>query len=569
MSDPMNDTSTRPLRRRTVAALVAALALLLSWAPGATARHAPEPAPARPPGTTVVRVDSGWLRGHADGDHVAYSGVPYAAPPVGERRWRPPAPPRDWAGTRDATAPSPLCPQGRSNDLRGQEDCLVLDVTAPAHARRGDRLPVLVWLHGGGLDSGGAVRFDGARLATEGGLVVVTVNYRLGALGFLSTSELGPHRGNYGLMDQAAALRWVQRNAAAFGGDPGSITLAGQSGGARSVCAQLAAPTSRTLFDRAIVQSGACANPVPDRARAQAFGDRAVEHLGCTDADDVAACLRRSDLPSLVGTLDGVGYGLTEHSGDRPWNPVAGTPFLPQQPIDAIRRGAAARVPLLIGATRDEMRGFVHRAQPALTAEGYRSLLAETFGADTPAVLDAYPLTDHDSPTLALAAVLGDRGAQIGACPVLRTARAAAPHQPVHVYEFAEDAGPDPDDGFPRGAYHGLELPYLWTLVGDDQYPPLGPAQRRLSATMIDYWAAFARTGDVNGPGRPHWARFGPGQTVVGLSTQGIRPTPFAADHRCDLWTDVHRPGPTWTDIGRPGDPPRRPSGADVARGLD
>jgi len=505
-----------------------------------------------------VRVDSGWLRGHADTDHVTYSGVPYAAPPVGERRWRPPAPPRDWAGVRDATAPSPLCPQGQPDDLLGQEDCLTLDVTVPAHARRGERLPVLVWLHGGGLDSGGAARFDGARLATEGDLVVVTANYRLGALGFLSTSALGPHRGNYGLMDQAAALRWVQRNAEAFGGDPRNVTLAGQSGGARSVCAQLAAPTSRTLFDRAIVQSGACANPVPDRARAQAFGDRAVTALGCADTGGdpggVAACLRRTTLTALVGTLSGVGYGLTERSGDRPWNPVAGTPFLPRQPLDALRRGTAARVPLLVGGTRDEMRGFVHGRAPDLTAEGYRDHLTDAFGTDAGAVLRAYPLRDHDSPTLALAAVLGDWGAQIGACPVLRTAQAAAPHQPVHVYEFAEDAGPDPDDGFPRGAYHGLELPYLWTLVGDHQHPPLGPAQRRLSATMIDYWAAFARTGDVNGPGRPYWPRFGRAETVVALSTTGIGATPFAADHRCDLWAGIDRP---------------RPSRGTVPRGLD
>ncbi|MFE5309079.1 carboxylesterase/lipase family protein [Isoptericola sp. NPDC056605] len=532
-----------------VATLVAVLALLAAAAPGAGARPATEPAPdpaaaaARSDGGAVVRVDSGWLRGHADTGHVTYSGVPYAAPPVGERRWRPPAPPRDWAGIRDATAPSPLCPQGEPENVLGQEDCLTLDVVAPAHARRGDRLPVLVWLHGGGLDSGGAARFDGARLATRGGLVVVTANYRLGALGFLSTPALGPHRGNYGLMDQAAALRWVQHNAASFGGDPRNVTLAGQSGGARSVCAQLAAPTSRMLFDRAIVQSGACANPVPDRAQGQAFGDRAVEHLGCADAGDgpagVATCLRRAGLPDLVGTHSGVGFGLTERSGDRPWNPVAGTPFLPRQPIDALRRGSAARVPLLVGGTRDEMRSFVRWQAPGVTAEGYRTTLTEAFGSDAGTVLDAYPLSDHDSPALALAAVLGDWGAQIGACPVLRTAQAAAPHQPVHVYEFAEDAGPDPDDGFPQGAYHGLELGYLWTLVGGHQPPPLDPAQERLSATMIDYWAAFARTGDVNGPGRPHWPRFGPGQTVVELSTRGIGATPFAADHRCDLWADV------------------------------
>lgn len=501
----------------------------------------PPPAPAAfPPGPEpgVVRIDSGLLRGSVAADHVTYSAIPYAAPPVGERRWRPPARPRPWHGVRDATAPSPICPQRGGPAVAGQEDCLYLDVTVPAGTERGDRLPVLVWLHGGGLVSGGAREYDGARLATTGDVVVVTLNYRLGALGFLSAPSLGAVGGNYGLMDQAEALRWVRRNAARFGGDPGNVTLAGQSGGARSVCAQLASPDARGLFHRAIVQSGACDNAVPTVAEAHAFGDRATTEVGCAGAADVAACLRAVAPERLVGVLPGIADDLGSRVADQPWNPVAGTPLLPRQPADALRDGSAARVPLMVGATRDEMRAFV--VGETVTAEDYRTQLTGMFGADAATVLAEYPLDDGDDPAVALATVLTDWGGRIGACPVLRTAEAAV-HQPVYAYEFAEDSGVV-DEGFPMGAFHGLDLSYLWDLdMVWDPYPPLNADQQRLSATMIDYWTAFARAGDPNGPGRPHWPEFGASGTVLGLSAADVAPTPFAAGHHCDLWSALPR----------------------------
>ena len=245
---------------RTLIALAAAAASMLAVS---TVAPAPAAADPRPPEPGVVRIDSGWLRGSVADDHVTYTGIPYAAPPVGERRWQPPARPRPWHGIRDATTPSPFCPQGNSfTGIVGQEDCLYLDVTVPTNVERGERLPVLVWLYGGGFGSGGAREVDGARFATAGDVIVVTINYRLGALGFLSAPALDTAGGNYGLMDQAEALRWVRRNAARFGGDPGNVTLAGQSAGARAVCAHLASPGSRGLFHRAITQSGACDNAV-------------------------------------------------------------------------------------------------------------------------------------------------------------------------------------------------------------------------------------------------------------------------------------------------------------------
>lgn len=500
----------------------------------------PASAGTRPPDPGVVRVDSGWLRGQVTADHVTYSAIPYAAPPVGQRRWRPPARPRSWSGVRDATTPSPVCPQFEGDVIVGQEDCLYLDVTVPRDARPGKRLPVFVWLYGGGFNTGAAQEFDGARLATTGDMVVVTPNYRLGALGFLSAPALDATGGNYGLMDQTAALRWVRRNAARFGGDPHKVTLAGQSAGARAVCAHLASPSSRGLFHRAVSQSGACDNRVPTLAEAQEFGARATEQLGCASAADVAACLREHPTATVVPVLAGVGFALNGRVADRPWNPAAGTPVLPQQPAEALRNGSAARVPLLIGGTHDEMRSFVLR-EASLTEEEYRTMTVQTFGDHADAVLAEYPAADYDTPALALATVLSDWGGAIGACPVLRTVEAAGAHQPVYAYEFAEDSGQFPG-GYPMGSYHGLELPYLWDLhLAQNPYPELTAEQERLSATMMGYWSAFARTGDPNGPGRPQWIEFGSTGTVIGLSTSGIAPTPLSADHRCDFWEDLPR----------------------------
>ena len=393
---------------------------------------------------------------------------------------------------------------------------------------------MLVWLPGGGFVTGASQEYDGTKLATSGRLMVVTVNYRLGALGYLSSPVLG--EGNYGLMDQAAALRWVRRNAPSFGGDAGNVTLAGQSAGARSVCALLAAPSARGLFHRAITQSGACENRVPTLAEARAVGAQATELLGCTTAPDVAACLRERPTSNVLAVLSGQ-PPIHGRSGDRPWGPTAGTSVLPRQPGDAVKNGTAARVPLLIGGTADEMRGFVSR-QP-VTAELYRDMMVQTFGAQADAVLAKYPV--KTSPALALATALSDWGGFIGACPVLRTAQAAAVRQPVYAYEFAEDSG-RVSGGLPLGAYHSQDLPYLWTMnMPQNPYPPLNTEQQRLSTKMIDYWTAFARTGNPNGSNRPHWPAFNRSGTVLGLSTTGIAPTPYAADHNCTFWQGLPR----------------------------
>ena len=526
------------IRTLTAAAILAVLSTLLPWATGSSG--------AFPPDASLVRVQEGWLRGETADGVVRFEGVPFAVPPVGDRRWTAPRRPDRWHGVRDALEPAEPCAQLGQDEsgetrVRGQEDCLYLDVTRPARTPRRGRMPIIVWLHGGGLTSGSGSEYDATRLAKAAGAVVVTPNYRLGGLGFLSSPTLDSRRtvsGNYGLMDQAEALRWVRRNARAFGGDRRAVTLMGQSAGARSVCAHLASPRSRGLFDRAAVMSGACTNDVMTKSAADANGTRAIRAVGCSDAADVAQCLRSAPTKRILESLPPVASVMGTVADDA-WGPVAGTPYLPVQPEVALRTGSAAGIPMLIGSLRHEMRSFVipeydlKGGDDVLTTREYEDLVRENFGADAPAILGRYPVDDYDRPAFALAAVLTDWGKRVGACPTLDTARAASRTAPVYSYEVTQDSGVEVN-GISFGAYHGSELPYLFDL------PWAEPGDDRLTPVMLGYWAQFARTGNPNAAGLPRWQRFGTSrETVLGLSADRVAPVPFGAVHKCTFWKDL------------------------------
>ncbi|HJQ45363.1 MAG TPA: carboxylesterase family protein [Amycolatopsis sp.] len=427
----------------------------------------------------VVRTGGGLVRGVVAADHRTFSGIPYAAPPVGDLRWRSPQPAAPWGGVRDATRAGNVCPQ----ETGGSEDCLNLNVTAP---RGAERLPVLVWLHGGGFVGGAGSAYDPTRLAVEGGLVVVTINYRLGALGFLDAGE-DPAAGNFGLADQQAALRWVRDNIAAFGGGPGNVTLAGQSAGAYSVCAQLAAPGARGLFGKAIIQSGPCANPLLGVGEARRRAADLLAQKGCADL----ACLRSKPAADLVGLGSTGVISATGTLARMPWVPVIGGDFLPRQPVDAL----PTEIPLLQGTTRNEMRPFV------VAPVDYPRVIDDVFGPRAPAVLAEYPLANYPSPEAALGAVLTDWGQKVGACPALVTDLVAG-HG--YAYEFAEG-----------DAVHSGDLPYLFGGTGP------------LADMMIRSWSSFARTGD------PGWPAF---PQVLSLKTGDLRPVDFAAEHHCAFW---------------------------------
>lgn len=519
--------------------IVCVLAALMMSA--ACARGTGESAPPADP--ALVQTAAGQVRGAVADDHRLFAGIPYAAAPVGPLRWQNPQPAPSWDGVRDATAFGPRCMQDLAGDLelgrQTDEDCLSLNVWTPA-AQSGVRQepkPVMVWIHGGSFVAGSSGIYDARRLASRGDIVVVTVNYRLGALGFLAHPALGPPGavGNYGLADQQAALHWVRDNIADFGGDPTKVTVAGESAGAMSVCDHLVAPGSQGLFDAAIIQSGPCQAQVA-LPQAQTTSIEYAAEVGCADPATAAACLRGLPVNALRTPVWFYGIGDDRLSG-----PVTGTAVLPTDPVTAFADGAAARVPVMIGTTHDEWTLFVafqYLRGTEYSAQDYPRLLADTFGDDAAAVAERYPLTRYPNVSLAYAATVTDG---MFACEGERMAQALDRDADVFFYEFNDPKAPAPEPlrtlPFPVGASHSLELRYLFD-VGDASPPDA--AQQRLSEQMIDYWAAFVKTGAPEVAGAPEWPPFGAGAEVMSLQPDGSRVIgDFGQAHQCGFWAGL------------------------------
>lgn len=520
--------------RTSWAVLLSALYLLSAVAP-ADAVEQTDPA--------VVATDAGRVHGIVTDDARVFQGIPYAAPPVGALRWRAPQPARPWSAVREATTPASPCPQQPNAEVpkgTSNEDCLYLDVTTPR--RRSDRpRPVLVWMPGGGFFVGSGSSYGARRLAARGDVVVVTINYRVGIFGFFGHAGLRDS-GTFGLQDQQAALRWVQHNAAAFGGDRSNVTLAGQSAGAMSTCAQLTSPSSAGLFSKAVMQSGSCAfnwasnsqypgqeagSPWLPQAIVRRLGDEVGGQLGCQDDRDALECLRR--LPAAK---------LLEHTLSFT-SPAVGTAVLPEDPAQAIQAGRFHRMAVLSGNNHDEARSYVSAFNGgAIDAAGYQRLVSDMVGAaHAPKVEAEYPSSRFDSPAIAWGAVTTDR---IWSCTQVATDQQLARRVPTYAYEFNDKHSPLAQfipAPIPLGAAHAMELPYLFALGGAEY--PLTPDQKRLSEQMIDYWATFARTGNPNGPGRPHWPRLGDDASGLSLAPAGqgdIQPVDLATEHHCDFW---------------------------------
>lgn len=513
-------------RTMAVAALVAAT--LVGAAP---AQAAPAP--------DVIHTDGGHVRGLVHDGYRTFQAIPFAAPPVGELRWQAPKPPRPWPGVRDATRPPNRCAQaGGGGAPSTTEDCLYLNVTTPSTP---GRKPVMVWVHGGGNSFGASSDFDVHRLAVGGDVVVVTVNYRLGVFSAFAHPTL-TDAGGFGLADQQAALRWVRRNAQAFGGDPNRVTLFGESGGAFDVCAQLTSPGARGLFQRAIIQSGTCASSWPangmvhgqpagspwqSQEAAAGHGAKLAAEHGCTDPVTAVTCLRAVPAANLV-TSDNTSMITTLAHGNT---------VLPVRPDVALATGRFHRVPVIAGHTRDEGRLAAAFVPQPITEATYQALLTEAFGPDAQRVAAEYPTSAHGSPALAYAAVLTDR---VWACGHLTDDGALAEKTRVYGYEFADRNAPTgffpfPPD-LPPGAFHSSELAYLFDVAGFDA--DLTPTQRRLADQLIRYWSRFAATGDPNGPGSPHWPAFR-GTNVQSLAPSdggGIHQVNLAEEHHCGFW---------------------------------
>lgn len=535
-------------RMWTAAVLLTAAALTLACAPAApqpSAPAQPAAAAARIADDAIAGTAEGRLHGVAAADHVVFQGIPYALPPVGELRWQAPRPPASWDGVREATRPGPMCPQsytyppGSPPTFTGAEDCLSLNIHVP-RAVDGP-LPVMVFVHGGAFTSGGGAAYDPRRVSGRGA-IVVTLNHRLGALGFLAHPDLtDPWAGNFGIADQQMALQWVRRNIAAFGGDATNVTLWGDSSGAYSICVHIASPFAKGLFDKAITQSGSCANEFRTRADAEDRSRRAAAQLGCAEAtpSKVVECLRAVPAERLAALYaDGSNAGL-RHIADMAWFPVAGTPAVPQQPLDTLRAGTGNHVPMITGSTRDEMRALVlARLGDGLghvTPEQYPLVIGEFYGRNAASVLAEYPHTRYESPSIALATVLTDEGRTHGSCQQVVSDEAAAARAPVFGYEFAEPTG-EVTDGFPHGARHGVDIPYFFDRYGR-QPAPRTDAQARLAETLIGHWTTFARTGEPGGGWRPSQ----PGR-ALSFATAGTAEVDVAAAHRCAFWSRLPNP---------------------------
>jgi para-nitrobenzyl esterase len=517
----------------------------------------------------VVPTTNGQVRGLDLGASCAFLGVPFAAPPVGNLRWKPPQGAASWApATLDAvTLPAPcpnVNPPGGST-VAGNEDCLKLNVWAPNPAAS-QPVPVIVWVHTGAFMAASANLPDsnGRKLAERTGAIVVAASYRVGPFGFMGHPALTAEdpgyasSGNYGFLDQRAALEWVRANISAFGGDPDNVTIAGQSAGGHSVSLHLVSPASAGLFHRAIVMSGFASTRWPTLVDAEALGTRLASTLGCTASDPavVLSCLRSKSRSEVLLAFPN---GQQEYA-ETPrvaWAPVVDGLDIPDQPWSLFEHGAFARVAIMLGTTRDEGWIYVDRSFPGgLTEQAYEAAVETEFGpADAPAILSMYPAAAYPTPKLALSRLAGDVEA---VCQARRVARAVErTGTAVYVYSFEREV----DAVVPDLVIHGLDrnfvfgnnygAPSNYVLNGDDL---------ALFAAISSYWMRFATTGNpnVDEQPEPQWSRYrhplGEGR---GADKHLVLDWPVREDKRlreaaCDFWEPfflssiTNGPRPAW-----------------------
>ncbi len=507
-------------------ASVAASLAIFVWLGGPAAAAGPASSP------EVVVTDRGAVQGTPDGATITFKGIPYAAPPVGSLRWRPPAEVTPWKGVRDATRFGNICPQLSEGIVVGSEDCLTLNLWKPA-GEPSEPLPVMVWLHGGGNHAGSSVPFSGRRWAQTENVVFVTTNYRVGALGFLAHPALDAESdhhasGNYGVLDQVAALRWVQRNAAAFGGDPSRVLIFGESAGADDVCVHLASPLSAGLFHRAVMESLVAGCRYQTLAQfEQGTGARIVAQAGCAGAPDVAACLRSRPAAAVVAAVPG-----KLDLNPRIYGPIVDGFVLEDSPLEVIREGDHNPVPMIVGSNAEETSVRVGSVPDEAT---YRSRAAERWGAAlAEQVLAVYPVAAYPTAQAAFTAATTD---EIHTCPTRRVVAAAAEEQDAPVFRFLFTHALQNDLVRGKfGASHGFELEFLFE--GLRGYVPVG-AEIELSRAMVANWAQLARAGDPNGPGRTAWPVSQPDSDAFLRLDTPITAAAGVRTAQCDFWDEV------------------------------
>ncbi|RZI86741.1 MAG: carboxylesterase family protein [Rubrivivax sp.] len=497
----------------------------------------------------IVSTSHGAVSGVLSQGVRQYLSIPFAAPPLGELRWQAPQPSAPWSGVRDGSVSSKRCAQTKTS-LGAEsltEDCLYLNVHVPNDigARQ---LPVMVWIHGGAFIAGAAPDYDMRTLATKAQAVIVSINYRLGPFGFFRTPELAAQSApvNFGLQDQQAALRWVRDEIDRFGGNPGNVTIFGESAGGISVCLHLASLQSKGLFHKAISQSGPCrvltdltASDVQDAATLLATT------AGCVQGPGQLACLRNKSTTEILAAQ---AYEWSLLKDNTKWTPVADGITLNGRPDEMIRNGQFNRVPVMWGTNRDEGRLFVATDQhlkyllPLSTRQFDQALDAASAGdsAFKKKLASTYSPWTYNTLDRALAAVLTDR---YFSCNAVVDVQALQQYVPVYHYEFTEANTPGVIDPYmSMGAFHGAELRFLFQakLPGPTIFWPLNSAQQKLADQMGAYWGNFARSGNPNDASLPKWTGAQPvATTALLLDSRGI--SSLAVDklqdiHHCDLW---------------------------------
>ena len=490
----------------------------------------------------VAQTENGRVTGVVANGMQEFLGIRYAAPPVGPLRWQPPQPVAEAMATHDATALGPHCAQpvsayGVASDT---EDCLYLNVFRPQKPPRqgAAKLPVMVWIHGGALVVGESDDYVPTSLVNTGGVIVVTINYRLGYFGFLATSGLdaeGHVAVNYGFQDQQFALAWVQRNIAGFGGDPARVTIAGESAGGLSVLSNLISPPAYGTFNAAIVESGGYSLQLPSLTQDESIGAGVAGALHCAPAD--TACLRGATTDQIVAQEGAAGLSIIPG--------VDGT-TLPSSINTALASGHFTRVPVLNGSNHDEYRQFLS-PDAGLTASEYPAVLAGLYGPDLGAAVAAeYKVGRFSKPVYALAAAVSD---STFICTARQIDRWVSRYVPVYGYEFNDRRAPQdflaPVAGYDFGAAHASELQFLFTLEPLAQtVRSLTPAEHMLSTDMVRYWTNFARAYSPDGANVPYWPNYAP----VGDDFESLQPgnpaveTDFSHVHHCKFWEKVINP---------------------------
>lgn len=461
--------------------------------------------------TDIVQTASGPIRGTIEEGVRVFQGIPYAAPPVGDLRWKPPHEAAAWKQVKDVTAFSPACPQPRQDKGSFSEDCLYLNVWTAAK-KHDARLPVMVWIHGGGFNFGSTSlrEYNGKNLAKKG-VVVVTLNYRLGPLGFLvhpllSRESAYKTSGNYALLDQIAALKWVQKNIAAFGGDPGNVTLFGQSAGSRSVSLLMISPPAKGLFHRAIAESGGpiigseYLNPVfnGDMENVSKMGQKLAAKLGCDGAEDVLAAMRARSAQDIISAAD-CRTGLFDEGLF--FAPVFDGRVLPKNPLTAYNEGRQHDVPIIMGSTANEGT-FYLIGEKDLTVEKYKAFLTSRFAGNAGKAFDVFPAykSEEVAPVIDKFITVA-----VNAQPARFVAQSMQ-HMKSRAYLYHFTRRPDTALVRKMGAHHGVDLAYVFGNMSRSE--GYNDTDMELSEKVMGYWVNFAKTGNPNGKGLPYWPAY-------------------------------------------------------------